>query len=155
MESKKITWEDKVAIEDLSDIEEINKVTAANINEIKDVVNSNGDFTTDEINKLQTSIDETNTNVETANNGIAANASGIADLEQKHTQQQNTIDTNTANISSLNTSVADIRNDINGINTSLNETNQKVNTKQDILTAGNGLQLLNNLISIQEQQQNK
>lgn len=155
MEIKKITWEDKVAIEDLSDVEEINKVTAANINEIKDVVNSNGDFTTDEINKLQTSIDETNTNVETANNGIAANASGIASLEQKHTQQQGNIDTNTANISSLNTSVAGIRNDINDINASLNETNQKVDTKQDILTAGNGLQLLNNLISIQEQLLNK
>lgn len=155
MEIKKITWEDKIAIEDLSDVEEINKVTAANINEIKDVVNSNGDFTTDEINKLQTSINETNTNVETANNGITANASAIEGLEQKHTQQQNAIDTNTANISSLNTSVADIRNDINGINTSLNETNQKVNTKQDILTAGNGLQLLNNLISIQEQLLNK
>lgn len=155
MEIKKITWEDKVAIEDLSDVEEINKVTAANINEIKDVVNSNGDFTTDEINKLQTALDETNTNVETANNGITTNASAIAGLEQKHTQQQSAIDTNTANISSLNTSVADIRNDINGINTSLNETNQKVNTKQDILTAGNGLQLLNNLISIQEQLLNK
>lgn len=155
MEIKKITWEDKIAIEDLSDVEEINKVTAANINEIKDVVNSNGDFTTDEINKLQTSISETNTNVETANNGITANASAIAGLEQKHTQQQSAIDTNIANISSLNTSVADIRNDINGINTSLNETNQKVNTKQDILTAGNGLQLLNNLISIQEQLLNK
>ena len=155
MEIKKITWEDKIAIEDLSDIEEINKVTAANINEIKDVVNSNGDFTTDEINKLQTSINETNTNVETANNGIATNASAIEGLEQKHTQQQSAIDANAANISSLNTSVADIRNDINGINTSLNETNQKVNTKQDILTAGNGLQLLNNLISIQEQLLNK
>ena len=155
MEIKKITWEDKVAIEDLSDIEEINKVTAANINEIKDVINSNGDFTTDEINKLQTSIDETNTNVETANNGIATNASAIAGLEQKHTQQQSAIDANTANISSLNTSVAGIQNNINDINTSLNETNQKVNTKQDILTAGNGLQLLNNLISIQEQLLNK
>ena len=155
MEIKKITWEDKVAIEDLSDVEEINKVTAANINEIKDVVNSNGDFTIDEINKVQTSINETNTNVETANNSIAANASAIAGLEQKHIQQQGNIDTNAANISSLNTSVADIRNDINGINTSLNETNQKVNTKQDILTAGNGLQLLNNLISIQEQLLNK
>lgn len=155
MEIKKITWEDKVAIEDLSDVEEINKVTAANINEIKDVVNSNGDFTIDEINKVQTAINETNTNVETANNGIAANASAIAGLEQKHIQQQSAIDTNTTNISSLNTSVADIRNDINGINTSLNETNQKVNTKQDILTAGDGIQLLNNLISIQEQLLNK
>ena len=155
MEIKKITWDDKVAIEDLSDIEEINKVTAANINEIKDVVNSNGDFTIDEINKLQTSINETNANVETANNGVTTNASAIAGLEQKHTQQQNAIDENTANISSLNTSVADIQNDINDINTSLNETNQKVNTKQDIITAGNGLQLLNNLISIQEQLLNK
>ena len=155
MEIKKITWDDKVAIEDLSDVEEINKVTAANINEIKDVVNSNGDFTTDEINKLQTSIDETNASVENVNNGVTTNASAIEGLEQKHTQQQSAIDTNAANISSLNTSVADIRNDINGINTSLNETNQKVNTKQDILTAGNGLQLLNNLISIQEQLLNK
>lgn len=66
MELKKINWEDKIALEDLEDVNEINKVTATNMNEIKDVVNSNSDYSFEKINELQTSITNTISKIDTA-----------------------------------------------------------------------------------------
>lgn len=66
----KITYVDKVTLNENTSIADINKVKASDLNEIKTVVNQNDDNTTTnttEINTLKTSIEEINTNIETLN----------------------------------------------------------------------------------------
>lgn len=69
----KITYENKVALNVNSDIADINKVTASDLNEIKNVVNTNDDNTT------------TNTN------NIADNAAKIGTLSNLNTTNKNNL----------------------------------------------------------------
>lgn len=63
-----------------------------------------------------------NTSISSINQTLNTNSTNIVDLESKHNQQQN---------------------EINNLKT-------KLDTKQDIISVGTGLELLNNLISIQQ-----
>ena len=47
MAIQKIEYQNKVSIQSLPDVAEINKVTDTNMNEIKSVVNNNADILTD------------------------------------------------------------------------------------------------------------
>jgi hypothetical protein len=61
MAIQKIEYQNKVSIESLPDVAEINKVTDQNMNEIKSVVNNNADYVVEQIGDLETILETLDT----------------------------------------------------------------------------------------------
>ena len=66
MAIQKIEYQNKVSIESLPDVAEINKVTDSNMNEIKSVVNNNADILTE----IQTDVGDFGTFLDTINGEV-------------------------------------------------------------------------------------
>lgn len=85
---KKIAYENKVAIQNDEEIARKNKVTDADLNEIKEVVNNNADELTGLKQQTEQAVEDINTDIEdikqeqtTQNTDITKNKQDIADLD--------------------------------------------------------------------------
>lgn len=89
---KKIAYENKVAIQNDEEIVRKNKVTDADLNEIKEVVNNNADEITGLKQQTEQAVEEINTDIE--------------NIKQEQTEQNTKIQENATDISDLDTNKA-------------------------------------------------
>lgn len=89
---KKIAYENKVAIQNDEEIARKNKVTDADLNEIKEVVNNNADEITGLKQQTEQAVEDINTDIE--------------DIKQEQTEQNANIQKNTTDILNLDTNKA-------------------------------------------------
>lgn len=150
----KITYEDKVAIQNNEDLPNENKITDKDMNEIKKAVNNNADElvtaqgniselegknTANETNiqELQNKLNESETNISNLQKDNTTNKADIASIKEKNTEQDtrltNIENKNTeqdTNIQGLQDDITNIKQEQNAQNTKLSEIEQK-NTEQD------------------------
>lgn len=131
----KITWENKTGIQNDESVLRKNKVTDADMNEIKQVVNGNAD----ELNTAQTNIKNLQSGQGTSSTDISNLKNRVSTLETDNTKNKSDINTlksdnqtNKSNISTIKGQISDIQKEQSTQNKNI-ENLQTNDTKQDEL----------------------
>ena len=110
---KKIAYENKVAIQNDEDVENKNKVTDDDMNEIKEVVNNNADELTEaqeNISDIQEEQETQNTKISTLETDNTTNKADISDIKTKNNEQD-------TNIEELQENLSDAQQEIEALKT--------------------------------------